>query len=70
MEIQHNNHQMIPCKDCLILPICRDKVTVKCNLLKDWSLMNRLSITDHWKTIHRYISKAEILSVDERKLNR
>ena len=27
---------MIPCKDCLILPMCRHKEEIKCILLNDW----------------------------------
>lgn len=27
---------MIPCKDCLILPICQNKKELKCGLLFNW----------------------------------
>ncbi len=27
---------MIPCKECLILPICRNKLTISCNILYEW----------------------------------
>lgn len=27
---------MIPCKDCLILPVCRNKEILKCSVLAKW----------------------------------
>lgn len=35
----------IPCKDCLILPICRNKKVLKCQLLLDY--LNQFTKYEH-----------------------
>ena len=35
-----NNKGSIPCKDCLVLAICRHRTRVKCDKLYDWLLFS------------------------------
>ena len=62
---------IIPCKDCLILPICRLKKEIRCNLIYDWyhadhhSSWSFQEIGKHlsvWKRIIREDGKGGILN--------
>lgn len=56
---------MIPCKDCLVLAICKHKREVKCDLLTDWSVEERFVDKGYWKTIHRYLPKVTTIYYDD-----
>ena len=55
---------VIPCKDCLILPICKQKETVMCDWLHEEAKSARngsISGRDWWKKVTEYLPKAEAI---------
>lgn len=58
---------MIPCKDCLILPICQNKRGIVCSLLVNWGAechFGGKGGKDGWETVHRYLPKVTDIYLD------
>lgn len=55
---------MIPCKDCLVLAICKNKKKVYCSLMFYWCTHNGLPAGEHWELVHKYLPITTMFRID------
>lgn len=63
----------IPCKDCLVLPICRPKTEIYCDLLEKEACKidvdaSQVVIREWWKLVQKYIPNAHTIRDSKGKL--
>ena len=47
---------MIPCKDCLVLAVCRNRKGIRCNLLLKYAVNSNHNV---WKEMVQYLPNLE-----------
>ena len=45
----------IPCKDCLILPICKHREEVRCDWLNTLATKSKITTEAWWYMVHLYL---------------
>lgn len=63
----------IPCKNCLILPMCREKVVVSCGLLSDAADTvdgGDLAAKKWWNLVNKHLPKAITIIPDNYRVDR